>query len=351
MLTIFKNPNYDFQSRRKIAFIVSSLVILIGLIFTFLRGGPNYSIDFTGGTQFDIRFETPVDEADLRLTLAEIGYPDAEVKAVVGAGQQDMIIRIAGDAELAPVPVIEADDSTAMVEEVASAEGEPVAVVENPADIEAGSSGEAWQGGSLVESVQSGLHGHYYPENPFEVRSVDQVGPKIGHELRKAALLSIISSMFFIIIYLSWRFQFRYGVAAIIALAHDVLIVFGLFSIFDLQMSLAVIAAFLTIVGYSLNDTIVVFDRVRENVKKLRTKTLVEQINTSINETLNRTILTSGTTLIVVLVLYFLGGPVIHDFAFALMAGVVVGTYSSIFVASPILVEWNARWPEKRKKR
>lgn len=269
-----------------------------------MRGGPNYSIDFTGGVQVEVRFDMPAGESPIRTALAEMGYGDAEVKRVVGGGEQDIMIRIPAES----------------------------------ADTE-----------QSVQELSSSLETNF-PNNPITILSVESVGPKIGHELRNAAFLAIIASLFFIVIYVSWRFQFRFAIAAIAALAHDVLIVFGLFSIMNFQISLAVVAAFLTIVGYSLNDTIVVFDRIRENVKKLRSQSFFEQVNISINETLSRTVLTSGTTLIVVMILYFMGGSVLHDFSFALLAGVVVGTYSSIFVASPILVEWNLRRPEKRRK-
>jgi preprotein translocase SecF subunit len=172
---------------------------------------------------------------------------------------------------------------------------------------------------------------------------VEKVGPKIGAELRKAALWAIIIALFFILLYISWRFEFIFAVGAIAALFHDVLITLGVFSVLRLEISLAIIAAFLTIVGYSLNDTIVVFDRIRENLKVLRRETYENIINTSINQSLSRTIVTSLTTLIVVSILYFFGGEVIHNFAFALIIGVLIGTYSSIFIASPILVEWEKR--------
>lgn len=304
MLQIFRDTHYNFQGQRKIAFVISGLLILIGIVATFMRGGPNYSIDFTGGVQVEVRFENSISESPIRSVLSEMGYGDAEVKKVVGGGEQDIMIRV-------------------------------------PAE-----------GANTEESVRtlSARLETSFPDNPITILSVESVGPKIGHELRNAAFLAIIASLFFIVIYISWRFQYRFAIAAIAALAHDVLIVFGLFSVMNFQISLAVVAAFLTIVGYSLNDTIVVFDRIRENVKKLRSVSFIDQVNISINETLSRTILTSGTTLIVVLILYLMGGSVLHDFSFALLAGVIVGTYSSIFVASPILVEWNLRKPEKRRK-
>ncbi len=304
MLQIFQNTNYDFQGKRRITFVISAILILVGLVATVLRGGPNYSIDFTGGMQVILRFENSITETPIREAISDLGYPGAEVKIITGNGEQDILVRI---------PKI--------------------------------SNGEA-----VVATIQNDLQGHF-ADNQIEIRSVESVGPKIGHELRNAAILAILASMLFIVIYISWRFKYRYAIAALVALTHDVLIVFGLFSILNLQISLGVIGAFLTIVGYSLNDTIVVFDRVRENVKKLRAQSLLDQINISINETLSRTILTSTTTLLVVVILYLFGGAVIHDFAFALMAGVLVGTYSSIFVASPVLVEWDLRKPEKRNKK
>ena len=175
------------------------------------------------------------------------------------------------------------------------------------------------------------------------LRRQEAVGPKIGSELKSNAIWAIFVSMLLIILYIWWRFrQIQFGIAAVVALFHDVLITLGVFSMLDKEISLAVVAALLTIVGYSLNDTIVVYDRIRENLRLYRRDNFTDVINRSINESLNRTVLTSGTTLLVVLGLLFLGGEVIHDFAFALLIGVIIGTYSSSFVASPIIMEWQA---------
>ena len=174
------------------------------------------------------------------------------------------------------------------------------------------------------------------------------VGPKVGKDLREKAILSIIYAIIGIVIYISWRFEFQYAVAAIIALIHDVLVTMGAFSLADKEFTLVIVAAFLTIIGYSLNDTIVVFDRIRENMRRKGKILLKDIINNSINQTLSRTILTSGTTLLVVVALFFLGGEIIHDFSFALMIGVLVGTYSSIFIASVFLVYWESRSAKKR---
>jgi preprotein translocase subunit SecF len=173
-----------------------------------------------------------------------------------------------------------------------------------------------------------------------EVRRAEMVGPQVGKDLRKKGLMAILYAMIGILIYITWRFEFRFALGAIIALIHDVLITLGIFSLLGKEINLPTIAAFLAIIGYSLNDTIIVYDRIRENMGKLARESFVTVINRSINETLSRTIITSATTLLVVLALFIFGGGVIHDFAFALLVGIIVGTYSSIFVASPILISW-----------
>ncbi|MCH8271948.1 MAG: protein translocase subunit SecF, partial [Candidatus Marinimicrobia bacterium] len=188
----------------------------------------------------------------------------------------------------------------------------------------------------------------YFTANPYEIRKVEKVGPKIGGELRNKAVLAIFAAMLGIVIYITFRFEFKFAIGALIALAHDVLITLGIFSLLDIEITLAVIAAFLTIVGYSLNDTIVIYDRIRENIKAMRHESYEKIINTSINNSLARTVVTSLTTFMVVFILYIIGGQVISGFSFAMMLGVIVGTYSSIFIASPILIEWHERTAAKK---
>ena len=188
-----------------------------------------------------------------------------------------------------------------------------------------------------------------FPERAIDIRRTETVGPRIGEELKNRAWAAIVISMFGILIYITWRFQFKFAIGAIVALIHDVVITVGIFSILNKEISLAIIAALLTIVGYSLNDTIVVFDRIRENFSLRRKESYDRMINISINESLSRTIITSLTTLGVVLFLLFMGGEVIRDFAFALTVGILVGTYSSIYVASPILIEWQARLAARKR--
>ena len=194
----------------------------------------------------------------------------------------------------------------------------------------------------MGSKVRNSLGGKFNKED-ITVERVEMVGPKVGRDLREKAFLSILYAVIGIVIYISWRFELQYAIAAIIALAHDVLVTLGAFSILDKEFTLVIVAAFLAIIGYSLNDTIVVFDRIRENLRRRGKNTLVQTINASINQTLSRTLLTSGTTLMVVMALFFFGGEIIHDFSFALLVGILVGTYSSIFIASVFLVYWDSR--------
>ena len=304
-MQFFKNPNFDFQGKRRIAFIISGALLLIGILSLIIRGGPLYSIDFLGGLAIRVQFERPVSESDVRAALSLVNLGSSEVKTIREvAGEPDILIRVKQE--------------------------------------QAGSDAQ--------EQVRTALQEHF-KDNPFEVRSVDRVGPRIGSELRKNAILAVLITLILILIYLSWRFEFRFGVGAVAALFHDVLITMGIFSLLNLEISLAIVAAFLTIVGYSLNDTIVVFDRIRENWRKMSSSKLEEVINRSINETLSRTVITSGTTFVVVLILFIFGGQVIHDFAFALLIGVIVGTYSSMYIAAPILLEWGKQDPLKKKRK
>jgi preprotein translocase SecF subunit len=206
--------------------------------------------------------------------------------------------------------------------------------------------GEEDEFGDRIES-----HLRQAPElegRDFQVVRTEAVGPKIGEELKTQAVLAILYALVLILIYVAIRFDLKFGVAAIAATLHDIVMSVGIFALFDKEISLAVVAAFLTIVGYSLNDTIVVFDRIREDLRAMRRESYAMVVNTAVNQTLSRTVLTSGSTLLTVLFLYFIGGPVIHDFAFALIVGIVIGTYSSIFIAAPLVVDWHRRFEEGR---
>lgn len=291
----------NFLGHRRGAFILSVAVIVIGLISLVVQGGPKLGIDFEGGILLQVQFERSIAAEDIRATLAEMGLGDAEIQHF-GSGRE-AIIRTRGEG---------GEDLT----------------------------------GSILEALNEAN-----PDNQADVRRQELVGPKVGGELRKRASLAILYALFGILIYISLRFEFKFAVGAVAALIHDVLITLGMFSLTGRELSLPVMAAFLTVVGYSLNDTIVIYDRIREDRRKLYGKSFVEIVNTSLNESLSRTLVTSLTTLLVVLCLFLIGGEVIRDFAFALMVGVIVGTYSSLYVASPLVVEWDIRMEARRRRR
>jgi len=298
MFELIKNVNIDFLGKRKLAGMLSGAVILAGLVSLVLHGGPLYSIDFEGGTEIQVLFTEATNVDDVRNVLSDIGYGDAAIRSF---GNEDEFL-------------IHVKTATKSDEQV-----------------------------NTIREALASIHGGSY-----EIRRLETVGPKIGKELRGDMISAVLIAMAGIVIYISIRFQFMYAIGALVALTHDILITLGLFSLLNLEISLSVLAAFLFIVGYSLNDTIVVFDRVRENAKEKRHDSFLSVLNLSLNQTLNRTVITSLTTLTVVLILLFFGGEVIKPFAFALTVGLVVGTYSSIFVASPVVLAWDEN--KKKKK-
>ena len=295
-MQLFKHETrFDFMGQIKAAMIISGIVILIGLGSIVFSGGLKYGIDFAGGTLVQLQFKNPPDIEVIRDGLKTIGLGESTIQEF--GSKKDILIRV--------------ERSEEKLEAV----------------------------GAMVKRSLSGK----FNSDEIIVERVEMVGPKVGRDLREKALLSILYAIIGIVIYISWRFEFQYAIAAIIALMHDVLVTMGAFSILDKEFTLVIVAAFLTIIGYSLNDTIVVFDRIREILRRKGKLSLSEIINSSINQTLSRTLLTSGTTLLVVLALFFFGGEIIHDFSFALLVGVFVGTYSSIFIASVFLVYWASR--------
>ena len=292
-MQFFQTPHIDFASKRRMAYLVSGALFLLGVASLVLHGGLNLGIDFKGGTEIVVKFHQTVEIGQLRDVMSNAGLGNSTIRQF-GA----------------------ADEFQIYVEHQKEGSAEEVAL-------------------KVRENLERGLEGVSH-----EVLQIETVGPKIGEELRRAAVMAILVAMLLILIYISIRFEFIFAVGAIVALFHDVLITLGIFSIVDYKISLVEIGAFLTIIGYSLNDTIVVYDRIRENLKGMRNETLPVIINASINQVLSRTIITSLTTFIVVLILFLFGGEVIKGFAFAMLIGVLVGTYSSIFVASSLVLEW-----------
>jgi len=302
MQLIKPDINIDFVGKRKIALFISIALILIGLASLLIKGGPNYGIDFAGGTLVQVQFAQPTDASAIKKALQGIDLGSVVVQRF-GDNQNEFLIRV--------------EQSTAELQ-------------------------------GLSVQIQNALE-QTYAKGDVDIRRVEMVGPQVGKDLRSKGLKAIFYAMLGLLAYISWRFEFRFAVGAIIALVHDVLITLGAFSIFGKEIDLPIIAAFLAIIGYSLNDTIIVYDRIRENSGKHNKESFPFIVNRSINETLSRTLLTSGTTLLVVLALFVLGGGVIHNFAFAMLVGVLIGTYSSIFVASPVLIFWEQKKKVKSK--
>jgi len=287
MKEIFKTTTtIDFMGQRKIAMMISGLVILVSIISLIVRG-LNFGIDFTGGTLVEVAYQKPAAIKEVRQNLKQAGMDKALVQYFGTA--RDVLIRL------------------------------PVTGKQSNA--------------KLSNDVMSALRAD---NTKVQMRRVEFVGPQVGRELADQGTLAMLYALIGILIYVAWRFEWRFAVGSVAALVHDVLITVGFFSLFQFEFTLPVLAAILAVIGYSLNDTIVVFDRIRENFRKLRKMETSALMNRSVNETLRRTVLTSLTTLLVLLALYFFGGEVMLGFALALIIGVVVGTYSSIFIASPV---------------
>lgn len=288
----------DFMRFRKVAFTASAVAMLAALVIVVVRGIP-LGIDFTGGVEVQVRFQESTSIADVRAAMTELGL-GISVQTFGDSDSREFLIR---------APQLDTLEDT-----------------------------------EVAIRIQDKLAAVFGAER-FVIDRTDVVGPKVGSELREKGVLAVAFALIGILVYITFRFELAYALGAILALIHDVTLTLGVFSLLSKEFSLSTIAALLTIIGYSLNDTIIVFDRIRENRGRYRRMSLSELINKSINETLSRTILTSGTTLLTVLALWLLTQPgaVIHDFAFALLTGIVVGTYSSIFVASPLLILWAER--------
>lgn len=308
-----KDLKIDFLGHRRNAAVLSTVLIIAGFVSIFIQG-INWGLDFTGGTLVEVRYGEQVSVDDVRQQLANGGIQDTTVQYF--GTSRDVMIRLPSKN----VEGTAAELSTRIVEALRGPYGE-----------------------TLTESTAGGLQNCQRTNNSIgecfvQMRRVEFVGPKVGEELTEQGGLAMLYALIGILIYVAWRFEWRFAVGSVVALVHDVFITVGMFSIFQIEFTLAVLAAVLAVIGYSLNDTIVVFDRIRENFRRSQQGTSIEIMNRSINQTLRRTILTSFTTLLVVLTLLFFGGEVIRGFSFALLIGVLVGTYSSIFIASPAVI-------------
>lgn len=303
MIELIKNPNIDFLGKKYIAFIVSGILSIIGIvaIVQIATGHANLGIDFAGGTSIQFKFEKPVVLHAVRIALEEGGLKDFDLQDL--PSENKILIRVKkSDQKL----------------------------------------------GQISETVENVLQ-QKLPDNKYVVDSTTEIGPKVGGRLRADAAKAVAVAVIGILAYVAFRFQFKFGVGATIATFHDVLAVLGLFFIMGREINLILITALLTIAGYSLTDTVVVFDRIRENLKIKQRESVEAVMNLSINEVLSRTIITSATVLLTSIALFFFGGEVLHDFSLAMIMGVVVGTYSSIFVASPVVLLWGGKRPFAKK--
>ena len=301
-MRIIKETHINFMRQRKMTSILSLAIILTGVVSLVINNGPKLSIDFKGGTIVSVQYLEPVEISEVRNALSNIDL-DGQI---FDFSREEL--KYFGNKSSISVRVPHIEDS--------------------PSNF----------GQKIADHLYNSFPEKVPADKTLFILNKGSVSPKIGSELSGKALMAIISALGLILLYISIRFEFRFAIGAIAALGHDIFITLGLFSLLGYEISLPIIAAFLTIVGYSLNDTIVIFDRIRENIKVLKRETYTKIINQSINESLSRTIVTSLTTFVVVMVLWLFGGEVIHNFALAMIIGVIVGTYSSIYVASPIVI-------------
>ena len=292
MIELIKNPSIDFMGKRKISLTISAVFLLLGLValLQISRGKANLGIDFVGGTAVQVHFQKNVSLQSVRSLLEKDGFHGVQIQNIQSSS--DILIRT----------------------KVGKKDGSPVS-------------------SALLKDLRSG-----FPGNPMTILSATEIGPTIGNELAGKAFLAILYSIFGIIVYIAFRFEFRFGVAAAISTFHNVMAVLGILYLLGVEINLLVVTALLTLAGYSLTDTVVVFDRIREQLRRATRQSMEELINQGINQVLSRTVVVSSTVLLVLVALFFFGGPVIHDFSLALLLGVVIGTFASIFVASPLLL-------------
>jgi preprotein translocase subunit SecF len=384
MIEFFKQPNIDWMGKAKYFYALSALLLLAGWTSIFLKGGLYYGIDFKGGTNVDVRFAQPPDIEHLRRALTSQGLGNTEIQSIgtIGEGKSNEVLIFVsqngtGDEarDSSKAQVLSALNSTYNSANSGKADlnaATPSSLAayltqKDPLNL-AAAAGDKYQqlARQILDYRDKTLNGLVsnlddlgkvsgvtpavlaslkdgYALGPFAIRTVEIVGPKVGAELRRQAVFVTLYALGGMLLYIAFRFEWVFGAAAVLAVFHDVLITLGFFSLLHYEISLTVIAALLTLVGYSMNDTIVIFDRIRENNRLLRKEEFAAVVNKSINQTLSRTILTSGLTFLTVLVLFLMGGQVLRAFSFALVVGIVVGTYSSFGIAAPLVVAWN-RW-------
>lgn len=384
-MEFFRDTQIDFMRYRKFFAVFSLLLAMVGMSEVFIQKNLNLGVDFAGGTQLTLIFRDTPDVEVLRQVISAAGIEEAQIQRFGEAGSNEVIVKtpaVESEEESGRGVVVDAlaahfgegsdgfdlnsNGVDALTEFLLAGDPERRQVEgEDLARAHYGGVAEAvidmrsedglirdWTALAAADGVGSDI-ADYLQQNSelgaFAVLGTESVGPQIGSELRRAGILAVVSSLIGMLLYIWFRFELRFGVGALVALVHDVLVTLGLFTLARFEFNLTTIAGFLTLVGYSVNDSVVVFDRVRENMRAKRSMPLIEVMNLSLNQTLSRTILTSGTTLLAVGSLFFLGGEVLRGFAFILLIGILVGTYSSIYVASPFALLWE-RVALKREK-
>jgi len=295
------HTKFDFVGKIRYTLALSWILILVGIVSLVAKGGPHYGIDFKGGTLFQVKFTNQVTAADIRTVIDGMGITAGSVQNFGSDAEHEYLINIETQVE----------------------------------DLE-----------QFSDKVKTALDAKF-GKDKFEIRRTEAVGPKVGKDLRQKAMLAVLCSCIGMLIYMWFRFEFRFGLGAVLGLVHDVLITLTFLSLTNTPIDLTVVAALLTIVGYSVNDTIIICDRIRENMPKMTRMKFTDIINTSVNETLSRTILTVGTVFLATLALFLFGGGVIHDFAFTMLVGIITGTYSSVFVACPVAIFWEKMFMNK----
>ncbi len=293
--------NIDFVGKMKFAFYITAVAMILSIGYLVVHG-LNFGIDFAGGTIMQIRFKSPTNIDKIRESLRLINMEGSSIQQIGPSSDNEYLLKT--------------DLSSSDLKGISD---------------------------RIEESLSS-----IYGKGSFEVRRVEMVGPKAGEDLRKKGIMAITMAWIGMLIYISWRYEFRYALGGIICLLHDVILTTAVLTVLGKEFTLTIIAALLTIIGYSINDTVVIFDRIRENARKNIKKDLAEIVNLSVNQTLSRTVLTAFTVFLVLLALFFFGGSVIHDFAFVLLIGVIVGMYSTVFIASPLVLIWEKYKPGKR---
>jgi preprotein translocase subunit SecF len=304
-MELIRETNIDFMKYRKFWIWVSLVLVGVGVFAGFFHGRLNVGIDFSGGTQITVRFPQQPDIDQLREVVTSAGFGQAQIQRFGGADSKEAMIRTP-----------------------------------------AGVAGEEGTASKVLDALRA-----RFGDQGFVVLSSENVGPQVGSELRTRGLFAVLWSMVGMLVYIWFRFELRFGFGAMMATLHDVLVTVGLYAMFGLEFNLTTIAAFLTLIGYSVNDTVVVFDRVRENMRKSPGKPLIELLNKSLNQTLSRTLLTGGTVLMACIALMIWGGEVLRGFAFVLFVGVIVGTYSSIYIASPFALLWQQMFEKRGEAR